>query len=232
MKITHRNKGVYSYNGIPVHCCFGVHEYVSEKVRHLIHRGAKVIELGAGSGALTTRLMQLGYADVRAIDLSRHGWAAEGAEVTEMDLNGASWGREMRGQADLVLAVEVIEHLENPSQFLRQCSECLRSGGTLMLTTPNLVSVPTLFSALRNGENLFFGAGDYSASGHRSPILPSMLEGMANEAGLCMLELDTCGELSPLPSWKRVTFWLGGLLRRRNIRHLNQPVLFARFSKS
>jgi len=37
---------------------------------------------------------------------------------------------------DLIVAFEVVEHLENPDLALREFHRCLKSGGTLILTTP------------------------------------------------------------------------------------------------
>jgi SAM-dependent methyltransferase len=41
---------------------------------------------------------------------------------------------------DLVLAGEVIEHLHNPDNFVRECNRVLKPGGDLILSTPNLAS--------------------------------------------------------------------------------------------
>lgn len=38
--------------------------------------------------------------------------------------------------ADVVLATETLEHVENPEAFLRQAYRCLRPGGRLILTVP------------------------------------------------------------------------------------------------
>ena len=42
---------------------------------------------------------------------------------------------------DAVALFEVIEHLENPSEYLAECRRLLRQGGVLLLTTPNFKSL-------------------------------------------------------------------------------------------
>jgi len=44
------------------------------------------------------------------------------------------------GSADLVTALEVIEHLVNPDNMLREAHRILKNHGYLLLTTPNLAS--------------------------------------------------------------------------------------------
>ena len=38
---------------------------------------------------------------------------------------------------DAVVAGELLEHLEDPAEFLRRCLKVLRPGGTMVLSTPN-----------------------------------------------------------------------------------------------
>lgn len=44
------------------------------------------------------------------------------------------------GSTDLVLAEEVIEHVFSPDALLQRCQRLLKSGGILVITTPNLSS--------------------------------------------------------------------------------------------
>ena len=42
---------------------------------------------------------------------------------------------------DCIIAGELIEHLNDVGSFLRSASQCLRPGGRLIITTPNIASV-------------------------------------------------------------------------------------------
>lgn len=45
------------------------------------------------------------------------------------------------GAFDVVLSMEGIEHFEHQALFLRECARVLRPGGTLVLTTPNVLTL-------------------------------------------------------------------------------------------
>lgn len=45
--------------------------------------------------------------------------------------------QEKETQFDVVVSSEVIEHVNNVESFLSDCSDCVKHGGLLVITTPN-----------------------------------------------------------------------------------------------
>src|SRR3989344_925841 len=56
-----------------------------------------------------------------------------------------------------IVAAEIIEHLENPSKFLRGARKILKDDGRLIISTPNPYHLPTLVA------NVFFLRPEFTA---------------------------------------------------------------------
>lgn len=56
--------------------------------------------------------------------------------------------------ADTIIAGEIIEHLINPFEFLKECNRVLKKGGILILTTPNMTSLSYILKIQSFGKKL------------------------------------------------------------------------------
>ena len=86
------------------------------------------------------------------------------------------------GVADVVAAVETIEHLENPRAFLRELTRLCKPGGRVIVTTPNQHSLLSTLTLVAFGEFNAFRAGSYPA--HLTALLAVDLRRIAAECGL------------------------------------------------
>ena len=116
--------------------------------------GARILDAPCGAGALSLVLLRRGF-DVASADLEGEARPFLGERLRIVDLNGTwPWSD---AAFDAICTVEGIEHLENAFAFLREMRRVLRPGGTVVLTTPNTLS---LRSRVR-----FLGSGFY----HQDP---------------------------------------------------------------
>ena len=87
-------------------------------------------------------MVDLGFTDVTAWDLDAHpleGLDAVTVEAVNLDTDFGSHP-EATGAFAVVLAVEIIEHLENPYHFMRELERVLAPEGIAIITTPNIES--------------------------------------------------------------------------------------------
>lgn len=75
--------------------------------------------------------------------MNRQGYRAVCADAETLDLNETF---------DVVVAGDLLEHLENAGRFLDRAARHLAPGGVLLLTTPNPVTVVRLLRVLLKGD--------------------------------------------------------------------------------
>src|SRR5438094_2963400 len=114
-------------------------------------RPQRVLDLGCGEGRFTAELAGAGAAAV-GVDVSREALRRARARYPELDLRAippcGSWPLADAG-FDVVWAGETIEHVADTAGWLSEVRRVLRSGGTLLLSTPAHDRLLLLALALR-----------------------------------------------------------------------------------
>jgi len=173
--IRHRGNQGFFYYGIPIHAPPGVHDGAFEKLGRHVKPPATILEMGAGSGAFTRRMVDAGF-QVEAVDHDPpEAWPLANVPLHRQDLNSETWSLPA-ARYDAAVAIEVVEHLENPTLFFRNVRRLLKPGGIVLFTTPNIMSVDSRRKMLLKGELAFFGKGTLFDIGHMSPLPFWLLE--------------------------------------------------------
>lgn len=105
-------------------------------------QGLRLLDIGCGGGLIAEPMARLG-ANVTGIDASEKNIRIAGlhAEKTGIAIDYRHAAAEDLAKAgeqfDIVLALEIVEHVADTDAFIRACLQCLRPGGLLILSTLN-----------------------------------------------------------------------------------------------
>lgn len=192
--VKHRAASNYQYEQIPIHCAQGVHEYTDQWLRNNLGQNALIVEMGAGSGALTARLTDSKFV-VHPFDLDCTDWKFQTVRAKNTDCNDPSWPKSLpqNQPIDALIALELIEHLDSPKRFIQEAASALQSGKYLVISTPNLFSVTSLFKAVFKNEFFAFSSRARHESGHISPMPRFLIEEFLQESGFDIIHTQRAG---------------------------------------
>lgn len=148
-------------------------EYPEHSIRGAFHlvagevgEGERVLDVGCGYGGLRTLIPQARYLGLDPNFAGDTDWARK--ESLEQHLTT------MEGQYDIACAIEVIEHVVDPTLMVRNLARAVRPGGRVM------VSVPHVPSALTRIPNFVMNAPPH----HLTWWTDAALRAVAAQAGL------------------------------------------------
>lgn len=193
----------FTYSGDELDALAGARNYygwIADRFAPFL--GARIVEVGAGIGTFTTHLLERRpQATVTAIEPAGNNFphlaARFSADPRVAPLQGYLDDSLPAGEADAVVAVNVMEHVPDDAGFVRAAARALAPGGHLCLFVPAL---PALFGSL-----------DEAFEHHRRYTRPA-LRGVLEAAGLRTVRLGYMN-LPGTAAW-----WVSGrVLRRRTV---------------
>jgi len=105
--------------------------------------GLSLLDVGCGGGLIAEPMRRLGF-EVTAVDASSENIGTARAHAQTMGLDIAyraatveQLEAEGAGPFDVVLTMEVIEHVADPEAFVRACSRLVKPGGLMIVATLN-----------------------------------------------------------------------------------------------
>jgi SAM-dependent methyltransferase len=100
-------------------------------------RNSKILEIGCSGGPLIRALNELGYKNVQGIDISRDAIdLCRRREIHDVFVMDGSKPEFEDGQFDIVIASDVLEHIEDEEKALSEWNRILRPAGKLIVFVP------------------------------------------------------------------------------------------------
>jgi 2-polyprenyl-3-methyl-5-hydroxy-6-metoxy-1,4-benzoquinol methylase len=167
------------YRGLKIHATPYLHDQCMMVIKGIgLPENARALDLGAGEGAFSQRMIDEGF-KVSAAEFEVGRFKVD-APCQNIDLN-IDFQNKWSESFDLVVAIEILEHLHNPRHFISNCLGALKSDGYLLITSPNVESWLSRIKFLRNGRFLWFDESDYHAYGHLTPIFSWQIRQICRE---------------------------------------------------
>jgi len=152
----------------------------------------KILEVGAGHGAFTKKLYDHGFS-ISACDLFPEIFMFDKVECKKVDLTKKLPYE--NGSFDVIIAVEVMEHILDHESFFQECKRILRPNGKLIFSTPNIISLKSRIRFLLSGFYYSFKPLDlYNNDGlqHVASLTIDQYNyiGIRNGFEMCSIDID------------------------------------------
>jgi 2-polyprenyl-3-methyl-5-hydroxy-6-metoxy-1,4-benzoquinol methylase len=180
----------------------GAHRVLLPMLDSLLKRyaiqGTRMLDLGCGNGSVTSYLASKGY-EVSGIDASSQGIEqARKAYPALRFLQASAYDplSETLGLFDVIVSLEVVEHIFAPRVYMQRISELLNPGGTLIISTPYHSYLKNLALALTGKMDEHFTA--LWDNGHIKFWSRKTLTTLLHEQGLEVIAFERVGRIKPL----------------------------------
>ena len=88
--------------------------------------------------------------------------------ISKLDFNKYSWSQLILDKYELILILDVIEHLENPYYFLKETKNITNINSTILISVPNIQSYRSRLRFLLTGRPSSFFSKEFLRSSKRN----------------------------------------------------------------
>ncbi len=181
-----------------------IYQTVIQALKKYAPENGQLLDFGAGQGDFLKKMTS-----------SPFKFMYHGVDLMYSKVTGVNWyvqdlNKKLQfkdGQFDVITCIEVIEHLENPRQMVRDLSRVLKADGVLVLTTPNNESWRSIISYIFRGHFVAFTDSSYPA--HITALNQTDLYRILKECGFQRMDVmyTDSGMVPSLPAytWQKIS---------------------------
>ena len=123
------------------------------------------LDIGCGHGGVASELIQRGY-KVSGIEINKDAIKSLKSKGFEVFIKDISKPLELNKKFDVVMILDVLEHLFDPNFLLKEAKNAINSDGTIIVTVPLYFDIVDRFKILFTGsvislDNLCYGEDNY-----------------------------------------------------------------------
>ena len=137
-----------SYREIEINTAKNIHETVFTLINK--NKDSKIVDIPSGYGAFVLRLKDNGFNNVIAIDIKN---------ILKIDHDKFSTGDMTKtlpmetNSIDTLVCIDGIEHINKQFKFINEVHRVLKTGGELVISTPNISSLRSRWRWLMTGHH-------------------------------------------------------------------------------
>ncbi len=188
-------------------------EYITETIKKYYKlkskanflKGLKILDIGCGGGLISEPMSRLG-AKVTGIDASEKNIevAKLHAKKNSLDINYLNTSPEKLDELekyDIVLNLEIVEHVENVNLYIKSCNKLLKQSGLMFTATLNR-SLTSYIKAIVGAEYILrwlpIGTHDWNKF-----IKPEELEKILSQESFSTLDIKGLKFYPLIKKWKK-----------------------------
>lgn len=188
-------------------------QYISQQIlKHFAIKGnmkllskLKLIDIGCGGGLVCVPMNEFGVR-VTGLDANKHNIEAASnfAKCNNLDIEYINSTVEEHIKSskkyDIVLCLEVIEHVANPEEFVKNISKLVASGGILIFSTINRTAKSYALAIIM--AEYVLGWIPKKTHDYSKFVKPSEFVRMLQETKMCLVELKGLSMSAVSQQWQ------------------------------
>lgn len=190
------------YDGLLIKADKHLHDQMFAIVQEITKRlgikkeSLKILDIACGEGAFAKRLFDNGYT-VDCLDIDEQSFKFKNlCEFYSIDINTqgfVEFAKLNEEKYDIVVSMETIEHIENSWSFLRGLRGLCKTGGYVVVSTPNVENPPSKVFFVRKNQFQSFTEKSFCEIGHINPLTEYEMRMISGQVGFEMVDVIGLG---------------------------------------